>query len=83
MTSPQEPSNPQCESLGVAPDERTARDGQSGLVVWFTGLSGAGKTTLAVSLERRLFDYGYRTFFIDGDLIRHPGPVHFPFAAAN
>jgi adenylylsulfate kinase len=70
MTSPQEPTNPPCDSLGVTPDERAARDGQSGLVVWFTGLSGAGKTTLAVSVERRLFDDGYRTFLIDGDLLR-------------
>jgi adenylylsulfate kinase len=70
MTSPQEPTNPACDNLGVTPDERAARDGQSGLVVWFTGLSGAGKTTLAVSVERRLFDDGYRTFLIDGDLLR-------------
>jgi adenylylsulfate kinase len=70
MTSPQEPTNPPCDNLGVTPDERAARDGQSGLVVWFTGLSGAGKTTLAVSVERRLFDDGYRTFLIDGDLLR-------------
>jgi adenylyl-sulfate kinase len=70
MTSPQEPRDPQSDNLGVTPDERAARDGQSGLVVWFTGLSGAGKTTLAVSVERRLFDDGYRTFLIDGDLLR-------------
>ena len=37
------------------------------MVVWFTGFSGAGKTTLAVSVERRLFDGGYRTFLLDGD----------------
>lgn len=70
MTSPQEPMNSPCSNQGVTPDERAARDGQSGLVVWFTGLSGAGKTTLAVSVERRLFDCGYRTFLIDGDLLR-------------
>ena len=54
----------------MTPAERAARDGQPGLVVWFTGLSGAGKTTLAVSVERRLFDCGYRTFLVDGDLLR-------------
>jgi adenylyl-sulfate kinase len=58
------------DNLGVKPDERANRNGQIGLVVWFTGLSGAGKTTLAVSVERRLFDLGYRTFLIDGDLLR-------------
>ncbi len=58
MTSPEEPTNPQCDSLDVTPEERTARDGQSGLLVWFTGLSGAKKTPLALSVERRLFDSG-------------------------
>lgn len=70
MTSSQKPRNPATDNLSVTPNERAVRDGQSGLVVWFTGLSGAGKTTLAVSVERRLFDYGYRTFLIDGDLLR-------------
>jgi adenylyl-sulfate kinase len=54
----------------VTPTERAARHGQPGLVVWFTGLSGAGKTTLAVAVERRLFAAGHRTFLIDGDLLR-------------
>ncbi len=58
------------ESSGVTPAERAARHGQPGLVVWFTGLSGAGKTTLAVAVERRLFADGHRTFLIDGDLLR-------------
>ena len=58
------------ESSGVTPAERAARHGQPGLVVWFTGLSGAGKTTLAVAVERRLFEAGHRTFLIDGDLLR-------------
>ncbi len=61
---------PNNESSSVTPVERVARQGQPGLVVWFTGLSGAGKTTLAVAVERRLFDAGFRTFLIDGDLLR-------------
>jgi adenylyl-sulfate kinase len=56
--------------LGVAPAERTAKDGQSGLVVWFTGLSGAGKSTLAKSVERLLWNRGCRTFLLDGDTLR-------------
>jgi len=70
MAGPQNFMNVKCDYPGVKPHERAVRDGQSGLVVWFTGLSGAGKTTLAVSAERRLFDCGYRTFLIDGDLLR-------------
>lgn len=41
-----------------------------GLVVWFTGLSGAGKTTLAQSVKDRLTGFGYRGFIIDGDTLR-------------
>jgi bifunctional enzyme CysN/CysC len=40
-------------------------------ILWFTGLSGAGKTTLAVELERRLFARGYQVYVLDGDNIRH------------
>jgi adenylylsulfate kinase len=70
MIHPKQSVNSEGDVQGVTPIERSVRDGQSGLVVWFTGLSGAGKTTLAVSVERRLFDTGLRTFLIDGDLLR-------------
>ncbi len=70
MTRPQDTIDQGSDDLNVTPNERAARDGQTGMVVWFTGLSGAGKTTLAVSAERQLFDLGYRTFLIDGDLLR-------------
>lgn len=39
--------------------------------MWFTGLSGAGKSSLAVGLERVLFDRGMRVFVLDGDNLRH------------
>ena len=51
MTSSQDLTDRPGDNLSVTPDERAARDGQTGLVVWFTGLSGAGQTTLAVSVE--------------------------------
>ena len=47
---------------------RTA-DHRSG-ILWFTGLSASGKSTLAVELERRLFAAGYRVFVLDGDNVR-------------
>lgn len=62
--------NLKCNHSSVTPAERAARHGQPGLVVWLTGLSGAGKTTLAVAVERRLFDCGHRTFLLDGDFLR-------------
>lgn len=54
----------------VTSRERADRLGQPGLVIWFTGLSGAGKTTLAARLERHLFDQGKSVYFLDGDALR-------------
>lgn len=44
--------------------------GQKALVVWFTGLSGSGKTTIAIDLERRLHELGFKTQVFDADFIR-------------
>lgn len=44
---------------------------QKGLVIWFTGLSAAGKSTLAMALERKLEKGGYLTEVLDGDKIRN------------
>ena len=41
------------------------------VVIWFTGLSGSGKSTMSHALEERLFNKGCRTFVLDGDNIRH------------
>jgi len=43
---------------------------QRAKVLWFTGLSGAGKTTLAKALETELFKHGYTCILIDGDVVR-------------
>jgi bifunctional enzyme CysN/CysC len=51
--------------------EREARNGHSSKVIWFTGVSGAGKSTIARELERRLFDAGKHTMLLDGDQVRH------------
>jgi bifunctional enzyme CysN/CysC len=40
-------------------------------VIWFTGLSGSGKSTIAVALEKRLFALGRHTYLLDGDNVRH------------
>ncbi|MSU35063.1 MAG: adenylyl-sulfate kinase [Pedosphaera sp.] len=50
--------------------DRARRFGHPGMVVWFTGLSGAGKTTLATQLERILFDQGRAAYLLDGDILR-------------
>ncbi len=55
----------------VTPQQRALRNGHSGCVLWLTGLSGSGKSTIAVELERELFNLGKHTYILDGDNIRH------------
>ena len=50
--------------------DRQRRNGHTGAVIWMTGLPGAGKSTLAMALERKLFGAGVNVFAIDGDRIR-------------
>jgi bifunctional enzyme CysN/CysC len=55
----------------VTADQRARRNGHPGCVVWLTGLSGAGKTTIATELERELFNMGKHAYVLDGDNVRH------------
>lgn len=55
----------------VSNEERLRRVGHRGAVVWITGLSGAGKTTLALAAERALFERGCQVFVLDGDKVRN------------
>ncbi len=52
-------------------ERREARNEHKAAVLWLTGLSGSGKSTIAKRLEKRLFDAGCHTTLLDGDLIRH------------
>jgi bifunctional enzyme CysN/CysC len=54
----------------LRPDERSARYRHNGAVIWLTGLPGAGKSTLARALERRLFSRGGSPILLDGDTLR-------------
>jgi adenylylsulfate kinase len=54
----------------VSCQDRVRRYGQKGLVVWFTGLSGSGKTTIALQVEKNLFDQGKLVYRLDGDSLR-------------
>jgi adenylylsulfate kinase len=51
-------------------DDRKNRYGQSPVIFWFTGLSGAGKTTIASAFEKRLFDKGCIVYHMDADDVR-------------
>jgi len=58
------------QALTVGRSERERLNGHKGKVVWFTGLSGSGKSTIANALEVALHGRGYRTYILDGDNVR-------------
>jgi adenylylsulfate kinase len=55
----------------VPREEREKKLGQKGCTIWLTGLSGSGKSTVAVATERALVDRGRVVYLLDGDNIRH------------
>ena len=55
----------------VGLEDRIMRNGHRPRVIWFTGLSGAGKSTIAKQLEKQLFDEGRQVVRLDGDNVRH------------
>jgi bifunctional enzyme CysN/CysC len=57
-------------SDGISAEARTRRFGHRGAVIWLTGLSGAGKSTIAKGAEGRLFNMGYHVYILDGDDLR-------------
>jgi adenylylsulfate kinase len=55
----------------VTRQQREALLGQSGCVVWFTGLSGSGKSTVANAVDHKLYAMGVKSYLLDGDNVRH------------
>jgi adenylylsulfate kinase len=51
--------------------DRERLNNHRGFTIWFTGLSAAGKSTLAVATEEALYERGYHTYILDGDNVRH------------
>jgi len=64
-------TNVHWQHLDVDKQMRAQNKGQLPRCIWFTGLSGAGKSTVANLLERRLSSLGYHTYLLDGDNLRH------------
>ncbi|MBE0567841.1 MAG: sulfate adenylyltransferase subunit CysN [Krumholzibacteria bacterium] len=68
---PRRSTNVQWEAGAIGTADWEARNGHKGAVVWCTGYSGAGKSTVARGLVRRLFDEGRQVMMLDGDNVRH------------
>jgi adenylylsulfate kinase len=67
----------------VSRDDREKLLGQRGVTVWLTGLSGAGKSTIAVILERMLLERGRFAYRLDGDNVRHGLNSNLGFSAED
>ncbi|MBK6908606.1 MAG: adenylyl-sulfate kinase [Rhodocyclaceae bacterium] len=67
----------------VGARDRHARYGHAGAVIWLTGLSAAGKSTLAMGLEAALLERGYACYTLDGDNIRHGLNANLGFSQAD
>ncbi len=64
-------TNVHWQSVDIDKDSRANLKGQKPRVLWFTGLSGAGKSTIANLIEKKLHSMGKHTYLLDGDNIRH------------
>ncbi|MBE9561543.1 MAG: adenylyl-sulfate kinase [Proteobacteria bacterium] len=71
MTTTSKSSNTVWHHATVTRQRRADLNSHKSTLLWFTGLSGAGKSTVAHALEESLYQMGYHTFVLDGDNVRH------------
>jgi adenylylsulfate kinase len=55
----------------ITKEQRRKRNGYHSCILWFTGLSGSGKSTIANAVSKKLFELGIQNYVLDGDNIRH------------
>jgi adenylylsulfate kinase len=67
----------------VSKEDRERQNGHKGHVLWFTGFSGSGKSTVASAVERELHQRGIRTYILDGDNVRTGLNSDLDFSAAS
>lgn len=67
----------------VSKVERQKLNGHKSAILWFTGLSGSGKSTISVELEKQLHDRNLRTYRLDGDNVRHGLNKNLGFSAED
>lgn len=65
------PENVVWQDLNITKQIRAEQKNQNSAVLWFTGLSGAGKSTIANSVDQKLVSLGHHTYVLDGDNVRH------------
>jgi adenylylsulfate kinase len=71
MSNEETSSNVVWHHATVTRERRQQQNGHKSVILWFTGLSGAGKSSLAHAVEEQLYQLGSRTFVLDGDNVRH------------
>jgi bifunctional enzyme CysN/CysC len=71
------------QALDIDKHARAAQKGQRPCIMWFTGLSGAGKSSIANLVERKLNALGHHTYLLDGDNVRHGLTRDLGFTAAD
>ena len=64
-------TNVHLQSLSINREARVRRNGHRPAILWFTGLSGSGKSTIANLVEKELHSHGVHTYLLDGDNVRH------------
>ncbi|MBL4599704.1 MAG: sulfate adenylyltransferase subunit CysN [Rhizobiaceae bacterium] len=64
-------SNIHWQAVDTDKNSRAAQKGQKPAILWFTGLSGSGKSTIANHVEKKLTAFGRHTYLLDGDNVRH------------
>lgn len=67
----------------ITKEQRHQQLHQKSFILWFTGLSGSGKSTISVALEAYLFEHGYAAYRLDGDNIRHGLNKNLGFSPAD
>ncbi len=71
MSEKQKTENVVWHNQAVTTQQREAHKGHKPCVLWYTGLSGSGKSTIANAVDQKLFELGCHTYLLDGDNVRH------------
>jgi adenylylsulfate kinase len=71
MSQKQKTENVVWHNQAVTAEQREDHKGHKACVLWYTGLSGSGKSTIANAVDKKLFELGVHTYLLDGDNVRH------------